>query len=137
MKSSAKQLEQKFVHSVMNGLLVVVAIIWFFALAYIYLSWVILPTFFNNTLQFSVPEPSQITGYLLTGINWFLTTMVLWCLMLAWRGDPGYVQTYFKSVVASEEPIRPGEEPENDLVNHFIKTGETILKKGQSVAEEK
>jgi hypothetical protein len=91
MKSNAKQLEEKFVYAIMNGLIVVVAIIWFFALAYIYLSWVILPTFFNSALQFSAPMPSSSTGYLLLGINWFLTTMVIWCLMLSWKGDPGYV----------------------------------------------
>jgi hypothetical protein len=37
----------KFAHCIMNGFLVVVAIIWFFWLAYIYLSWIIIPVFFN------------------------------------------------------------------------------------------
>ena len=62
------------------------------------------------------------------GVNWLLTAMLLWCLILAWRGDPGYVQTYFKSVVASEEPFLPGEEHDTPLAKHFIATGETQMK---------
>jgi hypothetical protein len=50
MKNGSGQLEKRFVHYIMNGFLVVVAIIWFFILAYIYLSWVVLPTFFNDAL---------------------------------------------------------------------------------------
>ena len=38
--------EARCVHFVMTGLLAIIAILWFFVLAYMYLSWVILPTFF-------------------------------------------------------------------------------------------
>jgi hypothetical protein len=41
----------KFAHSVMFGLLVIVALIWFAVMAYIYISWVILPLFFSVSLE--------------------------------------------------------------------------------------
>jgi hypothetical protein len=50
MKNGASEIEHRLVHYIMNGFLVCVAIVWFFILAYIYLSWVVLPTFFNDAL---------------------------------------------------------------------------------------
>jgi hypothetical protein len=86
----------------MFGLLVVIAIVWFIALAYIYLSWVIIPAFFQPSLDRDDPGPNPVIGYLLLAFNWGLTVMLLRCLLLAWLGDPGYVDNYFKSVIASE-----------------------------------
>lgn len=125
MKNNKRDFESRFVHFVMNGLLAIIAIIWFFGLAYIYLSWVIMPLFFDNPPESAINglPPSRTPGYLLLGLNWFLNIMLLWCLMQAWKGDPGYVASYFKSVVVSEEPCAPP--LESPLILHFQQTGET------------
>ena len=63
--------------------------------------------------------------------------MLLWCLLLAWLGDPGYVATFFTSSIQSEERVTPNKQIENDeLVKHFIATGETKMKESDTVVDQ-
>ena len=144
-KSSYKAKEEACVHFVMTGLLVIVAIVWFFIMAYIYLSWVILPVFFKDNESFfdfmffftsTNPDGStKTTGYLLILLNLFLNTMLMWCVMLTWKGNPGFVDESFKSVMAKEERIESIDEGNDPLPKHFIASGETSIRKDSVVAD--
>jgi hypothetical protein len=101
-----KDQEEACAKFVMTGCFVIIAIIWFFFMAYIYLSWIVLPLFFSHNLQLSnIPKQNDTTGWCLIALQIVLNTMLLLCLMKTWKGSPGFVDESFKSVVASEEVI--------------------------------
>lgn len=60
-------------------------------------------------------------------LNWFINTMLLWCLLRSWKGDPGFVSNFFKSVLVREEKCQQAEN--SPMISHFIKTGETDHRK--------